>query len=180
MTSSSLSRFKPGFFGWVSQIVEEKRSMLVGIARREGLEAEDALDVVQDALVTLFELPQGRSLAEDSDDLAKFLVVLVRNAARNRRRRHFLQKSHDSHPELMESLSDSQESADHLVQAAEQHIALLGCMNKLKEMQSSVIRLRLLEERAGEEVAKMLDISAENVAVLLHRARKTLKECLLS
>ncbi len=178
MTQSLKSRFEPGFFGWISKVVEEKRSLLVAIARQEGLEAPDALDIVQDALVTLLELPQGRSLAEDSDELSKFLVVLVRNAARNRRRRHYLKKEHDTSPETLSQLIDDKESVEDLVRHAEEHVSLLGCMSKLKEVQFNVVRLRLLEEKPGEEVASMLDLSTENVSVLLHRAKKALKECL--
>lgn len=174
------SRFRPGFFSWVSQVVQEKRAMLINIARREGLSAEDALDVVQDAFITLFEIPQGRQLAEESDDLARFLVVLVRNAARNRRRRHYLKKEHIGDPETLNELEADLVSVDDLVQNAEDHVALQGCLKKLKEVQHNVVRLRMLEDVSGEKVAEMLQISTDNVAVLLFRAKKALKACLLS
>lgn len=174
------SRFKPGFFAWVSQVVQEKRAMLVSVARREGLSAEDALDVVQDAFITLFEIPQGRQLAEESDDVAKFLVVLVRNAARNRRRRHYLKKEHIGDPETLNKLEADLVNIDELVQNAEDHVALQGCLKKLKEVQQNIVRLRMLEDIPGEKVAEIMQISADNVAVLLFRAKKALKACLLS
>jgi RNA polymerase sigma-70 factor (ECF subfamily) len=178
--SKEESRFAEGLFGWISQVVSEKRGLLIHMARKEGLDTEDALEVVQDALITLFEMPQGRILAEDSDDVAKLLVVIVQNAARNRRRRHYLVKEHDAAPEVLEKLSSSEESVDELVAAAERHVTLLGCLAKLKELQYHVVRLRLLEDKTGDEVSKILDISADHVAVLLHRAKKSIKACLLS
>ncbi len=180
MSNAPATRFRQGFFSWVSHVVQEKRAMLVNIARREGLSAEDALDVVQDAFITLFEIPQGRQVAEQPDDLAKLLVVLVRNTARNKRRRHYLKKVHIGDTETLNSLPTDEPSVEELVRAAEEHVAIQGCLQKLKEVQHNVVRLRMLEDIPGEKVAEMLQISPENVAVLLFRAKKALKSCLLS
>jgi len=38
--------------------------------------------------------------------------------------------------------------------------------------------LRLLEERAGEDVAAVLGITRGHVDVLLHRAKASLRECM--
>lgn len=180
MSESHQSRFRPGIFQWISQVVVEKRSLLLGVARKEGLEAQGALDVVQDALVTLFEIPQGRALAEDPEDLARFLVVIVKNAARNKRRRHYLRKEHDADPDTLGRLISDSDSVEDLVVQAEQHVALLGCIKKLKELQFQVVQLRLLEDRGGDEVAKILDVTTDHVAVLLHRAKRSIKECMLN
>lgn len=78
-----------GFTGWVSVLARTHRRGLASVARSEGLGSEDALDAVQKAFRTLLLLPQARSLVEFPEDSAKVLAVLVRNAARNmRRRRH--------------------------------------------------------------------------------------------
>ena len=78
---------RPGFLEWVTQLVHTHRGRLYGLARREGLREEDSLDCVQDAFQTFLVLPQARRLVESNDDSIKLLSVLVRNHARNRRRR---------------------------------------------------------------------------------------------
>ena len=75
-----------GFLEWVTRLSHTHRARLYGLARREGLRGEDALDSVQDAFHTFLLLPQARQLVESDEDSIKLLSVLVRNHARNRRR----------------------------------------------------------------------------------------------
>src|SRR4029079_12031058 len=92
---------RPGFLDWVTRIVHGHRGRLFRLARREGLREEDSLDCVQDAFHTFLLLPQARRLVESNDDSIKLLSVLVRNHARNRRRRHEIARPHDSEDESL-------------------------------------------------------------------------------
>jgi len=40
------------------------------------------------------------------------------------------------------------------------------------------VTLRLLEERPGENVAELLGVTTNHVAVLLYRAKAALRECM--
>src|SRR5688572_17872637 len=80
---------------WVSLMARDHAGRLAAIARHEGANAEDALDVVQDAFHTLLARPDIADLREKPDDAAKVLSTIVRNAARNLRRRHYNAKPHD-------------------------------------------------------------------------------------
>ena len=91
---TAVSGARPGFLEWVTRLVHTHRGRLYRLARREGLREEDSLDCVQDAFHTFFLLPQARQLVESSDDSIKLLSVLVRNHARNRRRRHEVARPH--------------------------------------------------------------------------------------
>jgi RNA polymerase sigma-70 factor (ECF subfamily) len=62
--------------------------------------------------------------------------------------------------------------------AAEDHVALLGCVNQLAEIQRRVVTLRLLEELTPSDTASELGLSSGNVGVLLHRAKLALIECM--
>jgi RNA polymerase sigma-70 factor (ECF subfamily) len=53
-------------------------------------------------------------------------------------------------------------------------------MQRLPEKQRLVMHLRDVEEMAYEEIAKTLDISLDQVKVNLHRARKTIRQSLLT
>jgi DNA-directed RNA polymerase specialized sigma24 family protein len=83
------------FVRWVSELARVHSRGLAAAARKEGLGSEDALDAVQEAFQTFLLLPQARSLVEEPRESASLLGVLVRNAARNMRRRHHRAVPHD-------------------------------------------------------------------------------------
>jgi len=167
-----------GFLAWVTRLVREQRAALIAVARHQGLLAEDALDVVQEALTTFLVLPHSRALANELDDSRKLLTVLVRNQARNRRRRHDRARPHVSEADVIDELTSGEGTSDELVERAEAHVKALGCMERLGELQRRVVELRLVEDYAGERVAELLGLSSGNVAVLLHRAKRALRECI--
>jgi len=166
-----------GFHGWITDLVHDHRARLVRVVRREGLRAEDALDCVQETFLSFLNLPQARLLVERPDESAKMLVVLARNIARNRRRRHDYAKPHIVDDEVLHGLPSDTVSADDVVSAAEEHAMILGCMTTLNEVQRSVVRLRIVDEVPGENVARLLDTSANHIAVLLFRAKRQLRNC---
>lgn len=166
------------FFGWVTQLVHAHRGRLARVVQREGVRASDALDCVQEAFTTFLTLPQARLLVDLPEDSAKLLAILARNIARNRRRRHDYARPHVTDEELDSVLPSPAASADEIVAHAEQHALALGCMVTLNEVQRAVVHLRLIDEVAGEDVARQLGTTAAHVAVLLFRAKQRLQQCI--
>jgi RNA polymerase sigma-70 factor (ECF subfamily) len=171
---------RPGFLDWVTQLVHTHRGRLYRLARREGLRDEDSFDCVQDAFHTFLLLPQARRLVGSSDDSIKLLSALVRNHARNRRRRHAISHPHDSGDETLALLAADAQPVDELIAQAQDFALMIGCLDTLGKVQRSVVSLRMLDEVAGEDVAKMLGLPPSHVAVLLHRAKQNLRSCMLS
>lgn len=167
-----------GFLAWVTRLVRDHRTELVAVARQEGLHAEDALDAVQEALTTFLDLPHSKGLADELEDSRKLLAVLVRNHARNRRRRHDRARPHLSDPQVLSELPHDEESVESLIAQAEEHVQAFGCVQRLGELQRRVVTLRLLEDHPGERVADLLGTTSGNVAVILHRAKRELRECM--
>ncbi len=155
----------------LSSAVRAERTKLVALARREGLSAEDAVDCVQDAFCTyLREILSGTVPRAPG----AYLSGIVRNAARNKRRRHDVAYPH-------EPLSAEQAaglSADEQIARAEEHVRLRACVERLCDTQRAVVTLRVLEERHGEDVAAALGITRGHVDVLMHRARASLFACM--
>src|SRR3954465_15146590 len=79
---------------WIAGLARDHAGRLAAIARREGVTATDALDVVQDAFHTLISRPDSQALPAKPGDAARGLSAIVRNAARNLRRRHDHAKAH--------------------------------------------------------------------------------------
>ena len=171
---------RPGFLEWVTRLAHTHRGRLYRLARREGVREEDSLDCVQEAFHTFLLLPQARQLVESNEDSIKLLSVLVRNHARNRRRKHELARPHDSGDETLALLSAEAPPVDELIAQAEDFALMIGCVDHLGKLQRAVVSLRILDEAAGEDVAAMLGLPRSHVAVLLYRAKQSLRSCMLS
>jgi RNA polymerase sigma-70 factor, ECF subfamily len=160
----------------VSTLAQAERSQLAALARSEGVSPEDAVDCVQEGLCTLLTLHRRSALPEDPGEWGPVLAGIVRNVARNRRRRHFVSQPHRRFEDLA-IVSDAQPS-DEVLARAETHVRLHACVRELCEIQRAVVTLRMLEEKSGDDVATALGISAGHVAVLLHRAKHMLRSCM--
>ncbi len=154
--------------------IPEERANLARVARQEGLSPQDAFDAVHDALCTYLK---GRDEGSWGPDLRATLHVMVRNAARNRRRRHHLVRPHDAIEEV--DPEDDSVPSEVLLACAEEHMRLRACVARLCDSQRAVVTLRMLEEREGEDVAELLGITRGHVDVLLHRAKARLRSCML-
>lgn len=147
------------------------------MARREGLGPSDALDVVQDAFHTLLGRPDTAALRTRPDEAARLLAAIVRNAARNLRRRHHHARPHVDidDTELAAAEPGPDDALDQRITATQ----LFGCMSRLGDVHRQIVTLRVLEELSGEQAARALGLTPNHVAVLLHRARKELERCML-
>jgi len=164
------------FTGWIAALARTHARALVSVARAEGLDAEDALDEVQDAFHRFLTRPDADTLAADPDRARARLITLVRNGARNRRRRHHLVRTHEAVDTL--GLEDDAPTVDELLARAELQTQLFACLDELDDTKRRVVTLRMLEELEGADVARTLGITPGHVAVLLHRAKGELLRCL--
>jgi len=163
---------------WLSHVARDHAGRLAAIARHEGAGAIDALDVVQDAFHTLLGRPDIATLRERPEDAARVLSAIVRNAARNLRRRHYRSQPHVDVDELQLGTRgpDPEQELETAITASQ----LAGCMAKLGDAHRHVVTLRVLEELSGDEAAAELGVTPGHVAVLLHRARKQLEACMIA
>lgn len=165
---------------WVGALVQRHRAALVRVALDEGLGAEEALDAVQDAAATLLSRSDWRHLEQAPDEARRLFNTLVRNHARNLRKRHWRKDvGLDELPESAE-LDLAARQLDAALDEAEDHVALTGCLSTLKATQRAVVVARFFEGASGLEVAQSLGLTAGNVAVTLHRARLQLRSCVES
>ena len=167
----------------IAHLARAGRAELAALARAEGVSPEDAVDCVQEGLCTLLTYSRRDRNADDPRapraEWGAVLAGMVRNAARNRRRRHHVAKPHAELESLGIPDPDARATDDALADA-EAHVRLRACVNELCDTQRAVVTLRMLEERPGEDVARALGIQAGHVAVLLHRAKTQLRACMAS
>ena len=161
----------------LSRIALSERRALSAVARSEGLNAEEALECMQDALCIFLSRERTGSAAGDDDHAIASVKTIVRNAARNFRRRHRRLTPHD----VVDPASDlpgSAPNAEELLAHAEDVVRLRACVAELCSVQRAVVMLRLLEERSGEDAAEQLGLERGHVDVLVHRAKAALRVCM--
>jgi RNA polymerase sigma-70 factor (ECF subfamily) len=156
-------------------VARDERCTLTATARREGLSAEEALECVQESLCAYLDRPSTD--ARDKEQTLRSLKAMVRNAARNFRRRHRRAKPHLTIDVGQEPASPGRDS-EAIVTQAEELVRLRACVAELCEVQRAVVTLRLLEERSGEDVAQALGLARGHVDVLVHRAKAALRVCM--
>ena len=160
-----------------TDFIREHRVAIVRAARREGLSPEDAVDCAQEALAKHLQLLHRGDAPSSREQWLPYVTTIAKNAARNRRRRHDVARPHAELDEHDPLASDA--TAEDLLAEAEEHIRLRACVERLCGTQRSVVTLRFLEERAGEDVATELGITRAHVDVLLHRAKAQIRACMM-
>jgi RNA polymerase sigma-70 factor (ECF subfamily) len=173
----------------LGDLARTDRAALAAIARSQGLDAEEALEAVQDALATMLAR-EREALTGDPERASATLRTIVRNAARNRRRLHRRARPHlpietccDRGPSPAEGEAlrgEDDPSAEEALAHAEDLVRLRACVAELCSMQRAVVTLRLLDERSGEDVANALGLSRGYVDVIVHRAKDALRACMRS
>jgi RNA polymerase sigma-70 factor (ECF subfamily) len=161
----------------LTALARTQRAALAAAARAEGATPEEALECVQDALCTFLDAERKGALPAAEGEQVAAVFTMVRNAARNLRRRHFRARPHEAIDALTEP-AGGDPSPEALVEHAETTVRLRACLSELCGVQRAVVTLRLLEERSGDDVAQALGLTRGHVDVLVHRARAALRVCM--
>lgn len=159
---------------WMGAFVTEHRRALLDAARREGLTGDEAVDTIQDAVVTALGRRDWESLEARPDEALRLFCVVVQNHARNARRK---KRATDPLEALSEVEAERAQLEDEL-DRARRHAALTGCLTTLGGTRRAVVTAHLFDEQSNAETAEALGLSPNHVAVLLHRARADLTDCL--
>lgn len=152
------------------------RHKLYRFALRITGSAHDAEDVVQEVLERVWKTPADQSAAVQNWEA--WCMTLTRNRSLDRTRSRDLRRTAplDGLGERTSEGHSPARSAE-LRDLADQVRRL---MQDLPEKQRLVMHLRDVEELTYEEIAESLGISLDQVKVNLHRARKTVREHMLS
>lgn len=162
-------------------LVHEHTRRLYRAARGMGLSGEAAEDVTQDVFVTFFETLdrfEGRS------SLATWLFGILRHKVQEHRRAGMRDEA-DPIDDVFEARFDVDGSwlsppvaVDRQLASAQITTAVEECQGELPGLHRDVFHLRHVEGLSAADVAAIVGCRANHVAVLFHRARTRLRECL--
>ena len=157
---------------------------LLRAAHAAGLKSDDASDAVQDALLVFV------TRAHEYDGRAAVLTWLfgiLYNKIRERRRAFAAEKSVEDVDTVLESRFDEHGGWSRPPRSPEEYTAhaqalqwLEDCMGQLPERRRLAFTLREVEQLDTDEICNILQLSRNNLGVLLFRARNALRECMES
>jgi len=136
---------------------------------RNGPESED---VAQEVLLKMWD---RRDQLAEINNLEAWAIRATRNLSLDKMR-HSAWKTGDV--DALYAHASSSIASDTQVEQKEAVSAVFDCMKQLPDLQRSVLHLREVEEQSYDEIAQALDLSAAQVKVYLHRARKKVRSLL--
>ena len=190
-----LARLRQGDQAAYRALIRRFHASLTGVAASIIGSRAQAEEVVQDAWLAVFS---GIDRFEGRSSLTTWIFSIVLNRARTRISR---EKRLVGLPAILDGSAPGERAVPatsfkpdgHWVEAPRlwDHISperIVGgrqlwdhvqdLIERLPTGQRAVIILRDIEERAPEEICQLLDISAENQRVLLHRARARVRQAI--
>lgn len=79
---------------------------------------------------------------------------------------------------LEETVADPINTAEEKMENKELGLVILECLEKLTDKQAAIFRMKTMEGVDTETICKEFNITPSNLWVIIHRARKSMAECL--
>jgi RNA polymerase sigma-70 factor (ECF subfamily) len=141
--------------------VQAMRPMLVGVARGVLGSDEEAEDVVQDALLRLWQLRD-----EPIRNVRGFARIVVRNLCLSKVRRK----------QVMVDIGKADIADETETTNNEQIDRMMALVDALPTMQQTVLRLRHMQDMSMADIASLIGTSESAVRQSLSRARRSILE----
>lgn len=166
----------------IAAVVHAYLGQIIRAARGAGLDAAQAEDVAQATFLTFIETA---SRFEGRSQLRTWLFgILFRKIAESRRAWRREDDSDDVDREFNRWFDEAgswvhpPRPADHELEAEEIRTAIAGCLEGAPPNQRIAFTLREVDGFQTPEICDILDVSSNNLGVMLHRVRNRLKACL--
>jgi RNA polymerase sigma-70 factor, ECF subfamily len=192
---SLLDAIRDGDEGAFTALVDDYNPALLGVAMNHVRSRAVAEEVVQETWLAVI---RGLDRFEGRSSLRSWIFAILRNTAISRGERElrtvpmssladsgeeglgldpdrFFGPDHDRFPGHWAGGPTQWPVPDEGLLAGEAREVIAGAINELPEAQRAVITLRDVEGWGSEEVCDVLEISAGNQRVLLHRARSRVR-----
>jgi RNA polymerase sigma factor (sigma-70 family) len=152
------------------QILHRFEIPLLQYARRITGDREQARDVVQETFIKF----QRNGALRREDEPATWLFTVCRNAALNVCRKERRMMHLDN--QLIEARESEQPMPFNQLEQKEAAGFLLRIVATLPPRQQEIIQLKFQNDLSYQQIAKIMQTTANNVGVLLHTALKTLRQ----
>ncbi len=163
-------------------VVRESLPRLLAAARVAGLSPDDAEDVAHACLLVLLE----RAASFDGRArVSTWLLGVLANKLMERRRKGAREEPADDIDQVFEARFDASGAWRHPPNGPLHELAradvrrrLLECLDGVPDRQRQALLLRDVDDLDSAAMCKILDVTPNNLGVLLFRARVRMRECL--
>ena len=147
------------------------KNMLFRLALRITLDQAEAEDIVQETMIKVWN---RRDTWSEIESIEAFCTTICKNLALD----HIRKNAHlsDSTPNLPEDKADSASTPDESVSQSDRVELIHRLVDALPAKQRACMQLRDFEGKTYKEIARMMEISEEQVKVNIFRARQTIKQ----
>lgn len=163
-----------------AEAAEQRRSHFVRLARRVTPCAEEAEDIVQDALLRAFRnLPQFRGQAR----ITTWLQAIVQNSVREWLREHRgpplmpLERPGDPEGTPLD-IPDTRQTPEEICAESEVRQMVFEEMEKLGDIYRSALQLCFVEEKSQEAAAEALNITIPAIKTRVFQAKRRLRRAM--
>ena len=161
--------------------VEEFGDYLFGMAISQVDRPEVAEDLVQETFLRAYK---GYHSFRSDSKFRTWLRGILSNVINDFYRNQYREKKVFENPSSDTVQSDApdldREQPDNLAERMEIWKALEFCLTQIPNQSADIFRAAEMEGQSNKDIAAHRGISENGVAVLLYRARKALKECMLN
>ena len=145
------------------------KDKLYRLALRITLDSAEAEDIVQDTMIRVWN---KRDEWAQFNSIEAFCLTVARNLA--------IDRSQKSEAQNIELTTETQEMSDgstpeRQLERSEQMDLVRKLINELPEKQRTIIQLRDIEEKSYKEIADVMQLTEDQVKVMLFRARQRIK-----
>lgn len=151
------------------------KNQLYRLALRITLDTAEAEDIVQETLIKVWNL---RDNWQKIDNIEAFCFTICRNMALDS-----IKRSGSKNESLDEAPVERADNTNNPSQQAieNDHVNIVRhIVDSLPEKQRTCIQLRDFEGKSYKDIAKIMDITEEQVKINIHRGRQTIKQRFLS
>lgn len=154
-----------------SFLVEKYQNFVYTIVIRMVKVKEEAEEVSQDTFIKAF---QSLSSYRGESKFSTWLYSIAYRKALDRIRKNNKINTSELIEEITESNFESIENALHYIQEQERNEIIKKCILQLKEQEAAIITFYYYEDLTVKEIAKITQLTEDNIKVKLHRSRKKL------
>ena len=147
------------------------KDKLYRLALRITLNREEAEDVVQDTLIKVWN---SRERWLELESIEAYSLTIARNLSLDRAKKLDNNNGY-LEEEKVERQDQSYTPSERMIQKDKLDI-VRKMINELPEKQRTCLQLRDIEGKPYKEIAKILDITEDQVKVNIFRARQTIKQ----
>lgn len=156
-------------------VVDRTSAKLFGICLRILKDRSEAEDALQDVYVSVWKRAGG--FDPDRASPITWLATIARNRAIDRQRSAW--RSRSSAPvEEAADLPDMSPGAEQLIEAGQDRVRLMACVDELKDHQSDAVRTAFFDGLSYSQLAERVGVPLGTMKSWIRRAMAQLRDCL--